>query len=234
MKSNRISGKVKAIILSGVILGSTSLSNIASADTLETNVANDNIPINIMSEGNKDVKIKEITRDQYVQNIAKNEGITIEEADKIATEKTEKALEGINKMPMMKKKSMASIDKNIVWRQASWVQTYSKNKSFKAEMDASFEVWSSGSFRQINSCSVGSSLAAGQHSAKWVQSNSWKTTKFPTLNATVGVTGKFYTTVMTGGSMSLSIPGFSVSGTGSTSKTFASSNMTIQKQWGVY
>lgn len=189
-----------------------------------------------MTEGNEDVEIKEITREQYIKNMAENEGITIEEADKIATERTEKALEEINKMPEMKnnKQTIQAASSNIVWRQAYWKQTYSQNKSFVAELDASFEVWASGSFRQINSCTVGSSLAAGTHKASWKESNKWKTTKFPVTQATVSATGKFQTIVSTGGSLSMSIPGFSVAGTGSTSKTFVSNSMTIQRQWSVY
>lgn len=61
-----------------------------------------------------------------------------------------------------------------------------------------------------------------------------KTNKFPVTQATVGVTGKFYTTVTSGGGVSMSVPGFSVSGSSSTSKTFVSDSMTIQRQWSVY
>lgn len=234
MKTNKISKNVRILVLSGLIVGSTSLVNIVSAEeNLDKNMTNNETPINIMTEGNENVEIKEITRDQYIKNLAENEGITIEQADKIAKERTEKALEEINKMPEMKNKKNLKAN-NIVWRQASWKQTYSRNKSFVAEMDASFEVWSSGSFRQINSCTVGSSLAAGTHRASWKQSNQWKTTKFPVTQATVGVTGKFYTTVTSGGGVSMSVPGFSVSGSSSTSKTFVSDSMTIQRQWSVY
>lgn len=186
-----------------------------------------------MFDSMEDIEIKEITREQYIENMAKNEGITIEEADKIAKERTEKALEEINKMPEMENKKLAN-EKGITWRQVSWKQTYPKNKSFKAELDASFEVWSSGSFRQINSCTVGSSLAAGMYNASWKASNHWKTTKFPVTKATVGVTGKFYTKVTTGGGASINVPGFTVSGTGSTTKTFVSDSMTIQREWSVY
>ncbi|MPM26749.1 hypothetical protein SDC9_73254 [bioreactor metagenome] len=232
MKTNRISKNVKALILSGLIIGSTSLANIANADTIEKNV-NSNNPINIMTEGNEEIEIKEITRDQYVENLAKDQGITIQEADKIAEDRTEKALEKINKeMPQMK--NVKSARSNIVWRQASWTQTYPKNKSFKAELIASFEVWTGGSFRQINSCTVGSSLAAGQHKASWNQLTDWKTTSYPVTRATVGVTGKFMTTVTTGGNVGMSLPGFSVSGSGSTTKTFVSNSMTMQREWSVY
>lgn len=233
MKTNRISKNVKALILSGLIIGSTSMVNIASADTIEKNTIDNNGPINIMSKGNDQIEIKEITRDEYVKNMAENEGITIQQADKIAEERTEKALEEMNeKMPQLK--NVKSARSNIVWRQASWKQSYPKNKTYKAELVASFEVWTGGSFRQINSCTVGSSLAAGEHDATWIPINYLKTTSFPVTRATVGVNGKFQTTVTTGGGASISIPGFSVSGTGSKTKTFVSNTMTIQKEWSVY
>lgn len=232
MKTNKISKNVKTLILTGLIVSSASLVNISYANTPENNVTTENSTINIMSSGDEHVQIKEITREQYIENLAKNEGITIEAADKLAKEQTEKSLQEIRKLPEMKGKQVS--EKSIVWRQASWVQTYSKNKSFKAEMDASFEVWTSGSFRQINSCSVGSSLAAGKYKASWSQSNSWKTTKFPVTTATVGVTGKFYSTVSAGADIGMNLGGFTISGTSSTSKTYASQNMTIQRDWSVY
>ncbi|MCC3864060.1 hypothetical protein K0040_06995 [Terrisporobacter petrolearius] len=123
---------------------------------------------------------------------------------------------------------------NITWRQASWKQSYSKNTAFKAEMDASFEIYTNLSFRQINSCTVGSSLAAGKYTCSWKQSNSWKTTKYPVSAATVGVTGKFYTKVTQTGGGGISIPGFTFSGSSSTTKTYVSDSMSIQKQYRVY
>ncbi|MCC3864061.1 hypothetical protein K0040_07000 [Terrisporobacter petrolearius] len=89
----KIKQNIKVLLLSGLIIGSISLTNIVSADSL----GKSNNPINIMSEGDEEVTIKEITREKYVENLAKNEGITINEADKQVAERTEKALEEIRK-----------------------------------------------------------------------------------------------------------------------------------------
>lgn len=229
MGGMKIKQNIKVLLLIGLIIGSVSLANIASTDSLDES----NYPINIMSEGNEEVTIKEITREQYVENLAKNEGITINEADRQVSERTEKALEEIRKSPEMQGENVKAAG-NITWRQASWVQSYSKNTALKAEMDASFEIYTNLSFRQINSCTVGSSLAAGKYTCSWKQSNSWKTTKYPVSAATVGVTGKFYTKVTQTGTGGVSLPGFTFSGFSATTKTYVSNSMTIQKQYRVY
>lgn len=174
--------------------------------------------------------IKDITREEYVQNVADNEGISYDEADSLVHERTSRALESLNK----KEKFNISPLANPTWRQASWIQTYVGNASYRAEMQASFEVYGTGSFKQITNSSVGSSLASGIYTTSWSQSNSWKTTKYPVTEATVGVTGKFYSTVNFSTGVSGGIPGFTVSGTTSKSVTYVSNSMTIQRVFKVY
>lgn len=174
------------------------------------------------------VKIIDITREQYVENFAKNENITYAEADRLVTERTNQNLS------MLRATTTAPLAAvNPIWRQAQWIQSYS-NTAYKAEMNASFEIYTSGSFRQIQSCTVGSALAAGMYNASWVQSNSWKTTVYPVTTATVGVTGKFYSVVNKADGMSAGISGMSLSSSTSKTDTYASSSMTIQREFSVY
>ncbi|WP_270607374.1 hypothetical protein [Bacillus mobilis] len=227
--SGVVMNKTKLFIGSSLMIAMLSTSAFpASADSLVTNdITQQQKPINLLSnEEIPGVKIIDITREQYVKNVAKNENISYKEADKLVSARTAQSLSKIN--------PTAAASSNVVWRQASWTQTYSGNSSFKADLEGSFEIYSSGSFRQINSSTVGSSLSAGKYSATWAQSNSWKTTAYPTISVTLGVTGKFFTTVSNSGGVSGGIAGFSVSSTSTTSVTYVSNGMTIQREYSVY
>ncbi|MGW6194441.1 hypothetical protein ACWFRC_28440 [Bacillus cereus] len=222
--------KMKMFVGSSLMIAMLSTSAFpASADSLVVNnITQQQKPINLLSnEEIPGVKIIDITREQYVKNVAKNENISYKEADKLVTAKTNQSL---NKLSLNGPASAPA----VVWRQATWTQTYSGNSSFKADLEGSFEIYSSGSFRQINSSTVGSSLSAGKYSATWAPSNSWKTTEYPTNTVTLGVTGKFFTTVNNSGGVSGGIGGFSVSSTSSTSVTYVSNGMTIQREYSLY
>ncbi|WP_286923003.1 MULTISPECIES: hypothetical protein [Lysinibacillus] len=189
-----------------------------------------NAPINLLEDNPiPGVIIKDITREEYVKNVAENENITYDEADQLVSTRTAQGLQSINN-----KRGTLAQDDGISWRQASWTQAYSKNSNYKATLVASFEIFSSGSFRQINSATCGSSLAAGEYSPTWQQSNSWKTTVYPVSKATVGVTGNFYTVYNNSAGISGGLPGFNVSVTTSTSITYVSDPMTIQREYSLY
>ncbi|GEM_PF-3470128 len=189
-----------------------------------------NAPINLLEDNPiPGVIIKDITREEYVQNVAENENITYDEANQLVSTRTAQSLQSINN-----DKGTEVQASNIIWRQASWTQAYSKNPNYKATLVASFEIYTSGSFRQINSATVGSSLAAGQYSPTWQQSNSWKTTAYPVTTATVGVTGNFYEVYNNSAGISGGLPGFNVSVSTSSSVTYVSQPMTIQREYSVY
>jgi len=214
----------------------TPLSNSANAQTTNDTLNNENVSvlnsevINIMDDNPvSGVVVKDISREEYVQSIAEDQGLSYKEADTLVAARTSQMLKEIHKDQDYSTLST----RDIVWRQASWTQAYSKNSSFKAEMNASFEVFVTGSFRQINSATVGSILGSGLNTASWAQSNSWKTTKYPVVTATVGVTGKFFSTVNSSTGVSGGIPGFTISSSTGRSVTYVSQSMTIQKTFTV-
>ena len=218
--------------LSTMLLLVSPTSVLAAEDTTP-NLSNMPV-INIMHEGTVDgVVIEEINREQHISNMAQLEGITYADAEEIVDFQESLTLENtFGKMSAIS--PMASSE--VIFRQASWNQTYPGNSSYSATLLGSFEVYvsSTSSFREIISISVGSTRRSGLYSTSWLQANSWKTTQLPATQVTLGVTGTFSTTVSNSTGLSCGIPGLSLSNSTSTSKIYISSPMTIQRTYSVY
>lgn len=219
-----------SLITSSVILSSLNTASAIELQQLPNCQSASEQTINLLSdEPQNGVIVKDITREEYVKDYAENNDISYKEADKIVEEKTEQSL---SKMKSTNQRNIAR--GTTVWRHASWIEKYPKNKNYKAELSASFEIYTVGSNRQINSATVGSSLAAGQYKTEWKQLYPFNSTSFPALKATVGARGKFHTTITGSGSASISLPGFSFAGSASSNKTYVSDTLTIQRTYSLY
>lgn len=182
-------------------------------------------PINIMETGDfGDYIVTEISEFEYIQIVAENEDISFREAQKLVAP------------PLLPGQSImtARSSGTTSYRNVSWVQSYPKNTNFKAELSASFKIFSSSSFRQIDDYTVGADTAAGSSRATFTATNYFPKESLPKTKVTVGVTGRFTTSRTTSGGGSVSVPGFSISGSTGTTYHFRSDLMTIQRTYSLY
>lgn len=183
-------------------------------------------PINLMKTGDfGDYTVKEISQFEYVHKVAQNEKISLLEAQK-----------KVDSIIKSSESTLARSRGNIVYRDASWTQTYSKNSRYKAKLNATFAIYvaPTSSFRNIESFTSGSHLAAGTSSASWKVSHYDPKPSFPKLSVSLGVTGYFTESRSVSSGASASIPGFSVSSSTSSTIRFVSNNMIIRRTYSVY
>ncbi|SRR5699024_462721 len=121
-----------------------------------------------------------------------------------------------------------------VIREATWTQKHPSNSSYSAYLTGLFEVYVYDGFRQVEKATVGSGLSAGLNSADWIETNSIVQSELPALDVNIAATGHFTATVNTSTGGSISIPGFSVTGSSGTTYQLASTPMTISKTFSVY
>lgn len=215
--------KVISIVMATFVMLGISVFNSENVSANENNIDE---TINIMDTGDfGEYTVKEISESEYVKRVAENENISLKRAQ-----------EKVSKETFSSGSILARAAGSVVYRDASWTQTYSKNSTYKARLNATFAVYvsSSSSFREIKSFTTGSSLAAGASSAQWNVSHYDPKPSLPKTSVSLGVTGSFAVTRSTSGGGSVSIPGFSVSSSTSSSRYYVSQNMTIRKTYSVY
>lgn len=214
--------------------------------------ANGNLEHEIINLNNKVQGIEEISEKKYIEIVALEKNISIEKVKEMELQENkllkEKLYEKIEngklqeEFPNLKNYKKEDIKKlaasgYYTYNTISGTKTYDRNKSFKAEVNATLKIYNfnNTSVRQIAALqgSVSSKPVTGTHNYKWNQQSKWADPtggKYPTSKITIGASGYFSITTTAG--ISGGVPGFSVSG--STNTYYTSDYINITRTFSCY
>lgn len=138
-----------------------------------------------------------ISRDDYASSLARELNISFQEATE---------MESTNLMRAA----------TIYYYSYSKTYTYSSNKSFKADVQATIKISNSGSFRQIEdviSVSTRRTAGSGTHGARWIELDAYSdpdrgSSKFPSRTVVLGGSGYFEIVSTTSIDLSVDLKGF--------------------------
>ena len=193
---------------------------------------------------------KTITYDEYIQSLANDLGVSIEEAKKIDKEETEKYKkelrkrhpelfeEVVNAQEVVSAEAIVStLSDDIIYKTISKSKKY--NSSFSAFVAANLKIYSSGSFREIIQIlgKTYSQRESGWGDYEWNQLNAWDDPdggEYSTLSVTIGATGTFKTEIDISVSVGSELEGFNIGVSGGTTSTYISEPMQIIYTYNLY
>ncbi|MFA9397447.1 MAG: hypothetical protein ACERKV_04170 [Clostridiaceae bacterium] len=169
-----------------------------------------------------------ISKDEYVSKLANEKNISIWEANEMQSRTTLLSL------------NYLMTSGTIYYYDYAKTFTYTGNSNFKADLEATLKIWSSGSFRSIeNVLTIGSRRTSGIYNNDWIETAKFSdpqpnSSSFPVASVTLGANGYFqikstYNYSITGG-----IPGFSASSSVGGEYIFKSSTMNMRGYMSLY
>lgn len=163
-----------------------------------------------------------ISQEEYIQRLAKEKGISIQEATSI------------------EKNSAKNTTRVSYYYDYEKKFTYEENSQFKAQLEATIKIYSQGGdYRQIDEVlGVSSRGISGTSGYEWIETSAYSDPEggdFPTWKVTLGAKGyfKIVNEVSLGGSVEI-IPGFSVESSGSSSIIYTSETMNMRDTYSLY
>lgn len=118
--------------------------------------------------------------------------------------------------------------------------TYSRNSSFKADLEATIKIYTDGSFRQIDDVlDVASRRAAGVYDNDWIETSAYSdpdqgSDEFPVTSVTLGAKGYFEVRTTFELNVSVDLPGFSAGGGSGGEFIYQSETMSMRSTYSVY
>lgn len=159
-----------------------------------------------------------ISQEQYVQELAREKSITLEEAYKLD-------------------QSMEQRAGNTYRYHYSKTFKYSKNTNFKSDLEATIKCWTDGRYTQINEVlSVSSRASEGLYDYDWIETAAFADSNqgYPCGLVTLCAKGYFDVRVSNSVGVDFDIPGFSMSGSSSSNLIYRSSTMIMEGTYKTY
>ncbi|SHK30794.1 hypothetical protein [Paramaledivibacter caminithermalis] len=173
--------------------------------------------------------IETISEEEFVKDLAREKGISIEEARILNNQNTEKALYSRNKNSYLGIGTRGHTDK-VYYKRA--YKIYRLNSDVSAEIGAKFKVLNSAGNKEIlETCgNPYTRKAAGASIVDWEELSVYTDPagNYPTQSVTVLGCGYFYFEIDNGASVGFDLAGFSASGSTSTTTTYTSRTMDLQ------
>ncbi|MBU5677244.1 hypothetical protein KQI88_12550 [Alkaliphilus sp. MSJ-5] len=202
----------------------SSIDNIESFTTLEATVDISNIPLGqevVLPDG---AVLTPISEEEYMTRLAKDKNISLKEAYE------------------MELKNLSSLRSsgNTFRYNYSKTFTYSRNSSFKADLEATLSIYTGGSFRQINEVlGVGTRRRSGLYDFDFIETYSYSdplqgSSKFPVGTVHLGANGYFEVVVSGSVGGSIEVPGFTFEASVGQDAIWLSRTMSMDGSYSVY
>ncbi|WP_312091793.1 hypothetical protein [Aminipila sp.] len=170
----------------------------------------------------------EITYNEYINLMAKANGITKSEAIARDKQDTSNKISNI----MMRSNGLAPKSSGTKYYKASKTFTYSGNKQFKAKSEATIKLMGAGSMYEITDVTgVWTVGVDGLYAWEWNQLSAW-TSGQTQKRVDIGGSGVFTVTRGLSGGVSVPLDGFSISGSVSGQTKYTSKSMQMSWTWG--
>lgn len=118
--------------------------------------------------------------------------------------------------------------------------SYSKNTTFKADLQATIKIYNSGSFRQIDDViTVSSRRRSGIYDYEWIETDAYSdpdrgSSEFPVISVTLGAKGYFEVRTSFSLDLSVDLPGFSAGGSSGGEFIYQSDTLSMRSTYRVY
>jgi hypothetical protein len=167
----------------------------------------------------------QIAYEEYIDLMAKANQITPQEAIALDRKDTQTKLNTINKL------DTSVMAASTTYYKASKTFTYSGNSSFKAKSEATIKLVGAGSMYQISDVTAVWTLGvSGTYTWVWHPLTAWKS-GMTLSKVDLGGSGYFTCSYTSSTGGTISVPGFSVSGTVGTTTTYTSNSMQMSWTW---